>query len=151
MRESTYDLKYATATDIKGPYTRASGPLLQTGDWELHAPGSAGLFPEGKDRFNLAFHARVASEQGKVRAMRTGKLQLKGGSGIRGAGTQVIEDVGWSLFMVWRFTSVALRFLPPCRDMAFCAYSGGMFIFTRDFPALGSCDCQWPLRFMWNS
>lgn len=77
-REPTYDLKYATAEHITGPYTRADDALLRTGDWDLHAPGSAGLFPDGKDRFNLVFHARVASKQGKVRAMFTSKLELKG-------------------------------------------------------------------------
>ena len=74
-RNPSYDLKYATADDIKGPYTRASAPLLLTGDWNLHAPGSAGLFPVGKGRWNLVFHARV---QGRIRAMFTGRLELKG-------------------------------------------------------------------------
>lgn len=77
-RAPSYDLKYATAKNISGPYTRAKDPLLRTGDWNLHAPGSAGVYPDGKDRWNLVFHARVTAEQGRVRAMFTGKLQLKG-------------------------------------------------------------------------
>jgi hypothetical protein len=77
-RAPSYDLKYATATNIAGPYTRAGSPLLQTGDWGLHAPGSAGMFPDGKGRWNVVFHARVAAEQGRVRAMFAGKLELKG-------------------------------------------------------------------------
>lgn len=74
-RNPSYDLKYATADNITGPYTRASAPLLLTGDWGLHAPGSAGLFPAGKGQWNLVFHARV---QGRIRAMFTGRLELKG-------------------------------------------------------------------------
>ena len=74
-RNPSYDLKYATADKITGPYTRASAPLLLTGDWDLHAPGSAGLLPVGKGQWNLVFHARV---HGRIRAMFTGRLQLKG-------------------------------------------------------------------------
>lgn len=74
-RNPSYDLKYATADNITGPYTRANVPLLLTGDWDLHAPGSAGLFPADKGQWNLVFHARV---QGRIRAMFTGRLELKG-------------------------------------------------------------------------
>jgi hypothetical protein len=74
-RNPSYDLKYATADDITGPYTRSSAPLLQTDDWDLHAPGSAGLFPAGKGQWNLVFHARVG---GRIRAMFTGRLEFKG-------------------------------------------------------------------------
>ena len=74
-RNPSYDLKYATADNITGPYTRASAPLLQTGDWGLHAPGSAGVFSAGKGQWNLVFHARVG---GKIRAMFVGRLELKG-------------------------------------------------------------------------
>ncbi|GAB7333425.1 hypothetical protein MBLNU13_g05033t1 [Cladosporium sp. NU13] len=73
-RNPSYDLKYATSDSITGPYTRASAPLLLTGDWDLHAPGSAGLFPAGKGQWNLVFHARVR----RIRAMFTGRLELKG-------------------------------------------------------------------------
>jgi hypothetical protein len=36
------------------------------------------MFPDGKGRWNVVFHARVAAEQGRVRAMFAGKLELKG-------------------------------------------------------------------------
>ncbi|KAM0716022.1 hypothetical protein Q7P37_008536 [Cladosporium fusiforme] len=77
-RAPTYDLKYATADNITGPYKRAERELLRTGDWDLEAPGSPGLFPDGKGKWNLAFHARVKGEQGKVRAMFSGKVELEG-------------------------------------------------------------------------
>lgn len=92
-RAPSYDLKYATATDIRGPYTRAERPLLQTGDWGLHAPGSAGLFADGEGRWNIVFHARVAAEQGRVRAMFVGRVEVEGrrarfvgGVGLEGRG-----------------------------------------------------------------
>ena len=77
-RAPSYDLKYATASNISGPYTRADSPLLQTGDWELHAPGSAGLFADGEGGWDVVFHARVAAEQGRVRAMFSGKVKFEG-------------------------------------------------------------------------
>lgn len=77
-RAPSYDLKYATAKSISGPYTRAKRELLRTGDWDLEAPGSPGLFPDGKGKWNLVFHARVTGEQGRVRAMFTGKVELEG-------------------------------------------------------------------------
>lgn len=77
-RAPSYDLKYATATNISGPYTRASRELLRTEDWGLEAPGSPGLFPDGKGKWNLVFHARVKGEQGRVRAMFSSKVVLEG-------------------------------------------------------------------------
>ncbi|EMD00306.1 glycoside hydrolase family 43 protein, partial [Baudoinia panamericana UAMH 10762] len=38
-RSPSYDVKYATATHVNGPYVRASSPLLRTGSWGLSAPG----------------------------------------------------------------------------------------------------------------
>jgi hypothetical protein len=78
-RAPSYDLKYATARNISGPYTRADRPLLQTGDWSLlHAPGSASLLADGEGGWDLVFHARVAAEQGRIRAMFSGKLRFEG-------------------------------------------------------------------------
>lgn len=76
-RAPTYDLKYAWAHNVTGPYTRASKPLLQTGDWELLAPGSVGIHRNENGAFNMAFHARVITEFGRVRAMFTSHLVLK--------------------------------------------------------------------------
>ena len=49
-----YNVKYAHAKSIKGPYTRADRPLLQTDDFGLKAPGGATISPSG-DR--MVFHA----------------------------------------------------------------------------------------------
>lgn len=77
-RMPTYDVKWATATSVTGPYTRARYPLLQTGDWGLRAPGSVGIHDDGNGGFNMAFHARVNTTQGGIRAMFTTKLQFSG-------------------------------------------------------------------------
>ncbi|KAF2774090.1 Arabinanase/levansucrase/invertase [Teratosphaeria nubilosa] len=47
-RAPSYNFKYATATSIEGPYTRAAKPLLQTGSYGLVAPGSAAVHSDGK-------------------------------------------------------------------------------------------------------
>lgn len=49
-----YNVKYAHATSVKGPYTRAPRPLLQTGDFGLKAPGGATVSSDGK---RMVFHA----------------------------------------------------------------------------------------------
>ncbi|KAJ5134198.1 Glycoside hydrolase family 43 [Penicillium atrosanguineum] len=49
-----YNVKYAHATSLKGPYTRAPRPLLQTGDFQLEAPGGATISTDGK---RMVFHA----------------------------------------------------------------------------------------------
>jgi beta-xylosidase len=54
----TYDVRYAIADNISGPYKRVAEPLLSTGDWSLEAPGSVGAFKNGKGGWNMAFHAR---------------------------------------------------------------------------------------------
>ncbi|KAK4549157.1 hypothetical protein LTR36_007615 [Oleoguttula mirabilis] len=77
-RSPTYDVKYATAQNITGPYERAQYPFLQTGDWGLLAPGSVGVHDDGNGGFNMAFHARVTAPQGNIRAMFTTKLEFNG-------------------------------------------------------------------------
>ncbi|KAJ5573972.1 Glycoside hydrolase family 43 [Penicillium hispanicum] len=49
-----YNVKYAHAKSLKGPYTRAARPLLQTGDFGLNAPGGATVSPDGS---KMVFHA----------------------------------------------------------------------------------------------
>ncbi|GAB7337516.1 hypothetical protein MBLNU457_g2840t2 [Dothideomycetes sp. NU457] len=77
-RDPSYDVKYATASSVTGPYTRAASPLLQSGDWGLSAPGSASIAPTSDGGFEMAFHARVQSSLGGIRAMFTSKLQFNG-------------------------------------------------------------------------
>ena len=77
-RFSSYDLKYATATNVTGPYTRAQNPLLFTGAWGLTAPGSVGIGETPDGKFVMAFHARVKSEFGRIRAMFTTGLLFNG-------------------------------------------------------------------------
>ena len=77
-RTPSYDIKYATSTNLTGPYTRAQYTLLETDDWGLLAPGSAGVTADGAGNWNMAFHARVTMEQGRIRALFTAKLRLEG-------------------------------------------------------------------------
>lgn len=48
-----YNVNYATASSITGPYTRY-GPLLKTGDYNLTAPGGASIYSDGH---HMVFHA----------------------------------------------------------------------------------------------
>jgi beta-xylosidase len=49
-----YDVKYATSTSLKGPYTRAPEPLVKWGDYGLVAPGGASISSDGT---KILFHA----------------------------------------------------------------------------------------------
>jgi beta-xylosidase len=52
-----YDVRYATATKIEGPYTKAAEPLIKTGDRpNIHGPGGAHISSDGHI---LVFHANM--------------------------------------------------------------------------------------------
>jgi beta-xylosidase len=74
----TYDVKYASAQSVDGPYIRVPESLLATGDWGLEAPGSVGMGQDGNGAWNMGFHSRVWVPEGGVRAMFTASLELDG-------------------------------------------------------------------------
>ncbi|KAG9615617.1 Arabinanase/levansucrase/invertase, partial [Aureobasidium melanogenum] len=77
-RNPSYDLKYAFANDVRGPYQRAKKPLLRTGEFNLTAPGSVGVMDLEDGTFGIVFHARVQASYGKVRAMYTSAIRFNG-------------------------------------------------------------------------
>ena len=77
-RSDSYDVKYATAEKIDGPYTRAAAPLLKSGDYGgLVAPGSVSVVRSGSG-WVMAFAARVQSQFGGVRELFVTGLELEG-------------------------------------------------------------------------
>ncbi|KAG9552550.1 Arabinanase/levansucrase/invertase, partial [Aureobasidium melanogenum] len=77
-RNPSYDVKYAFANDVRGPYQRAKKPLLRTGDFNLTAPGSVGVMDLEDGTFGMVFHARVQASYGRVRAMYTSAIRFNG-------------------------------------------------------------------------
>jgi beta-xylosidase len=72
-----YDVKYATATNVTGPYTRAAGALLSTGDGpNLVGPGGADV--AGDPGGCMVFHADIGSSDGKLRGMYTARPKFEG-------------------------------------------------------------------------
>ncbi|KAH7926542.1 glycoside hydrolase family 43 protein [Leucogyrophana mollusca] len=69
-----YDISYATAPSVSGPYTKASSPLLVTGDDGLTSPG--GATPTGDGTF-MVFHATVNSDP-LTRYMYTATMDVTG-------------------------------------------------------------------------
>jgi beta-xylosidase len=67
----SYNVNYATAESIKGPYTRAERPLLQTGDFGLVSPGGATV---SKDGTKILFHGNCSPG----RCMYAGNVTLSG-------------------------------------------------------------------------
>lgn len=53
-----YNVKYATATSVKGPYTRGGEALLETNDFNLTSPGGGTSVVEGG---LMVFHANCAA------------------------------------------------------------------------------------------
>ncbi|KAF5385293.1 hypothetical protein D9615_000937 [Tricholomella constricta] len=76
--ETTYDLSYAYATSVTGPYTKARGPiapLLVTGTDGLRAPGSACVARDGS---KIVFHAWLGNDISGGRGMWTGIPKISG-------------------------------------------------------------------------
>jgi hypothetical protein len=69
-----YDVSFAVADSIYGPYTKR-GPMLLTGDFGLSAPGGADVTPDGE---YIAFHAGPVGQ----RSMYTARIQYNGGTEI---------------------------------------------------------------------
>lgn len=72
---TAYDIKYAVATSVTGPYTR-KGQLIGTGDFGLTSPGGASATPGGDV---LLFHANCAGTTDGSRCMHTIDLSSAGG------------------------------------------------------------------------
>ncbi|KAL9049329.1 MAG: hypothetical protein Q9162_007279 [Coniocarpon cinnabarinum] len=96
-RYPDYTLRYAFATNIAGPYTRAEPALLKTGDFSLTAPGSASIRyahnvpgtslegtsgPGSEDgapgSWKIAVHGRINTTVGGVRALFTAGVHFDG-------------------------------------------------------------------------
>lgn len=76
---SLYDTSYATATNIKGPYTKAQAPdapLLQTGKpySQLFSPGGLDV---GVDGVNVMFHADLGTTA-DTRQAYVGQIKVTG-------------------------------------------------------------------------
>lgn len=74
-----YDTSYATADNIKGPYTKAQAPdapLLQTGTpySQLFSPGGLDVGPGG---VNVVFHADLGTTS-DTRQMYAGQISITG-------------------------------------------------------------------------
>ncbi|EIW77470.1 glycoside hydrolase family 43 protein [Coniophora puteana RWD-64-598 SS2] len=70
-----YDIRYATAANISGPYTR-QGSIIATGDYNLTSPGGATPLPDGSF---MVFHAQINADP-LTRAMYTATLTWNGTS-----------------------------------------------------------------------
>ena len=73
----SYDTSYATATDIAGPYTKSSAPLLTTGGdgGRLNSPGGTTV---SKDGTKILFHADQNPSDASIRQMWTADIQISG-------------------------------------------------------------------------
>jgi beta-xylosidase len=70
-----YDTSYATSTNVVGPYTRSSTPLLVTGVNGLLSPGGTDVLADGS---RIVFHADVNPSDASVRRMYTSRIRISG-------------------------------------------------------------------------
>lgn len=72
-----YDTSYATASAIKGPYTKAASPLLVSGgnNGALHSPGGASVNPDGT---KMLFHSDATAGDASVRQMWAAGIKIDG-------------------------------------------------------------------------
>lgn len=73
--DGSYTVSYATSTNgVGGPYTRASSPLLQTGDNNFYGPGGADVLWDAR---HIVFHADVGTNS-NVRQLYVGEFNIEG-------------------------------------------------------------------------
>lgn len=58
-----YNVLYATATSVAGPYTKSTQPLLETGMFNLTSPGG-GTSTVGQNLNTMLFHANCPTDRG---------------------------------------------------------------------------------------
>lgn len=78
---TNYDESYAYASSLTGPYTKATQPLLVTGDYGLQGPGGLGVAPG--DKMHVALHSwssadAVCGDPGRY--MYVGEISVSGNS-----------------------------------------------------------------------
>lgn len=78
---TSYDESYAYASSVTGPWTKASQPLLVTGDYGLQGPGGLGIGPT--DNTHVAVHSwpsanQVCTPDSPGRYMYVGEISVSG-------------------------------------------------------------------------
>lgn len=78
FNSADYNTKYATASNVRGPYQKASSPLLASGGdgGLLFSPGGATV---GQDGTRMVFHADQKQGDAGVRQMWTDGVTVGGG------------------------------------------------------------------------
>lgn len=76
--DPAYDVKYAVATSVAGPYERR-GQLLTTGDYGLTSPGGATATPAGDV---LLFHANCDGTTDGSRCLHTVDISISAGGAV---------------------------------------------------------------------
>lgn len=82
--DGSYDVQYATAKKVTGPYTRVEKPLLKTGDsfgCNITGPGGASFYRDGKadqKETKVIFHGLTAAKDISKRVVYTGTVEADG-------------------------------------------------------------------------
>jgi len=86
-----YDVSYATATDIWGPYTRSEQPLLATGDGpDLVGPGGLDIVRGGN---MILFHGHMTVKNSATERAEAARLSQKTGKPVKDRGLPFIRGM----------------------------------------------------------
>ena len=81
--DGTYDVQYATAKNVKGPYTRVKEPLMKTTDafgCTISGPGGASFqrFSDDENTVKMIFHGLTDAMDINKRVVYTATVQVDG-------------------------------------------------------------------------
>lgn len=99
-----YDVSYATATNIYGPYTKAARPLLVTSDANLVGPGGLDIIKGGD---LIVFHGHITVNNNSAYKQEAEKAAASTGKPIADVNLPVIRGM-WSATATFRGTDVLL-------------------------------------------
>lgn len=99
-----YDVSYATASDIHGPYTRCNRPLLVTSDADLVGPGGLDILIGGD---LVVFHGHMTINNDPAQLKKAQAISASTGKPVKDVNLPLIRGM-WSGTATFSGTSISL-------------------------------------------
>ena len=99
-----YDVSYATATNILGPYTKSSRPLLVTSDADLTGPGGMDIIKGGD---MIVFHGHMTVNNDPILKQQVEKMAVAQNTTTKNVNVPLVRGM-WSGSATFQGTEVLL-------------------------------------------
>ncbi|EXJ80384.1 hypothetical protein A1O1_08528 [Capronia coronata CBS 617.96] len=99
-----YDVSYATATSIYGPYTKSGRPLLVTSDADLVGPGGLDIIKDGD---LVVFHGHMTFSNDPTLKKEAEEIAKSTGKPIKDVNLPLVRGM-WSATTTFRGTDISL-------------------------------------------